>query len=150
MKHYNNSLPINSLSYAAVVLGWMGVLPFVFACAAAWLGYDKMALVIFVNYSVVILSFLGGIRWAQALNGQLEKNDFVLSVIPSLLAWACMALPTAFALIGLLLGFIGIAYLDLHARPLAAPKAFMRLRLGLSLTVISLHFAALAQIWFRN
>ncbi len=79
-----------------------------------------------------------------------RKNDFIWAVIPSLLAWICMALPTAFALIGLLLGFIGVAYLDLHARPLVAPKAFMTLRLGLSLTVIGLHFAALAQIWFKN
>ncbi len=89
-----------------------------------------MTLTIFVNYSVVILSFLGGIRWVQGLNGQLEKNDFIWSVIPGLLAWICMALPTAFALIGLLSGFIGVAYLDLYARPLVAPKAFMKLRLG--------------------
>jgi len=52
----------------------MGILSFVFACAAAWLGYDKMALAIFVNYGVVILSFLGVVRWAQALNDQLEKT----------------------------------------------------------------------------
>ncbi len=74
MKHNKLSLSITSLSYEAIVLGWMGILPFVLACAAAGLGHDKIALIVFVNYCVVILSFLGGIRWAQALNGQLEKT----------------------------------------------------------------------------
>jgi hypothetical protein len=146
---YNNS-SIDDLSLGAKLLGWMGVLPFALAYAAVWIDYVDIGHAVFTGYSAVILSFLGGIRWAQALNGQLPKNDFIVSVMPSLLAWVCLLLPTQFALVGLMLGFIGAAYLDLRARPLVTSRAFLKLRLGLSLSVISLHFAALCQIWFRN
>ena len=132
------------------MLGWLGVLPFLLAWAAVFTGYEKVGLPLFIGYSAVILSFLGGIRWAQALAGQLPKQDFLYSVIPSLLAWVCLQLRPELALVGLALGFAGTAYLDTSGRPLNAPIAFITLRLRLSLAVISLHFAVLCTLSFIN
>ena len=144
----NNSsqgMPGNS-----TMLGWLGVLPFLLAWAGIATGYAEIGLTGFIAYGAVILSFLGGIRWAQALAGQLPKQDFLYSVIPSLLAWACLLLRPEVALVGLALGFAGTAYLDISGRPLHAPKAFITLRLRLSLAVISLHFAVLCTLSFIN
>lgn len=101
-----------------------------------------------VKHQLSFCLFLGGIRRAQAANS--HKNDFVWSEILSSLAWACMLLPTALTLVRLFTGSTGIACFNLHIRPLATAKAFKTLRLCLSLTAISLHLAALAQIGFKN
>jgi Protein of unknown function (DUF3429) len=139
---------LNTLSPMALALGCTGVLPFAFAALGLYLGYyQSFALDLFLYYGAVILSFLGGIRWAQALNGQLDALDFVLSIMPSLLACLSLLLPSRFGLASLALGFIAVAYLDLVLRPLVAPKGFLKLRLGLSIAVISLHFAVLAMVW---
>jgi len=132
------------------MLGWLGVLPFLLAWAGVSMGYEKIGLPLFMTYSAVILSFLGGIRWAQALAGQLSQKDFLYSVLPSLLAWVCLMLRPELALIGLALGFAGTAYLDISGRPLHAPIAFIKLRLRLSLAVISLHLTVLCTLSFIN
>jgi hypothetical protein len=141
---------IQKLPLLPIVLGWMGVLPFVIGVVAVYTRqYEDWAMALFVYYGAVILSFLGGIRWAQALSAQLEKVDYVFAIMPSLFAWLCLALPVKLALIGLALGFTAVAYLDILARPLKAPKAFLRLRFGISLCVIGLHFALLGLVWLR-
>ena len=52
-------------------------------------------------YGAVIASFLGGIRWglvaAEPDEGRVTL-DYVLAVVPSLLAWAELALPPAWDL----------------------------------------------------
>lgn len=149
MNHDNrNSLP--ALPMNAWMLGWLGVLPFLMSYIGILMGHEKTGLMLFVGYGAVILSFLGGIRWAQALAGQLSKVDFLYSVAPSLLAWASLSLGAVWALIGLMVGFACMAYLDTSGRPLRAPKSFISLRLGLSVAVVSLHFAVLCTLWFRN
>jgi hypothetical protein len=145
----NNKSP-SSIAGNSTMLGWLGVLPFLLALAGVLMGYEEVGLPMFIGYSAVILSFLGGVRWAQALAGQLPKQDFLYSVIPSLLAWVCLLLRPEVALVGLALGFAGTAYLDISGRPLNAPIAFITLRLRLSLAVISLHFAVLCTLSFIN
>ena len=44
------------------MLGCLGVLPFLLAWAGVSMGYEKIGLPLFITYSAVILSFLGGIR----------------------------------------------------------------------------------------
>jgi Protein of unknown function (DUF3429) len=152
VKHSENPdhhLPqLQPLSGLAVVLGWLGVLPFLFPAIAIYLGYNANAMFnIFISYAAVILSFLGGIRWAFALNGQLQKIDLVFSVMPSLLACCSVLMPPTFALIGFILGFIATAYLDAFAKPLPLTRGFLRLRLGITACVIGLHFLVLALLW---
>lgn len=146
----DNNISSQGVPRNSTMLGWFGVLPFLLAWAGVSMGHEKIGLPLFIAYSAVILSFLGGIRWAQALAGHLPKQDFLYSVIPSLLAWVCLMLRPEFALVGLALGFAGTAYLDISGRPLYAPRAFITLRLRLSLAVISLHFAVLCTLSFIN
>jgi hypothetical protein len=137
-----------ALSPMALVLGCLGILPFALAALGMYFGYQpSFALAVFQYYGAVILSFLGGIRWAQALNGQLSGLDFVLSIMPSLLACLSLLLPARLGLVSMAFGFIAVAYLDLVLRPLVASRGFLKLRLGLSIAVISLHFAVLAIVW---
>ncbi len=86
-------------------------------------------------YGAIIASFLGGIRWGLALreSGRAAALDLVLSVVPSLVAWACLALPRPFdaGALGLLLLAWGAVDQDLPRRGLA-PAWFGRLRVILS------------------
>jgi hypothetical protein len=139
---------LKPLSGLAIVLGWLGVLPFLLPAIAIYLGYNANVMFsVFINYAAVILSFLGGIRWAFALNGPLQKIDLVFSVMPSL--WACCSvlMPPTWALIGFILGFIAMVYLDAFARPLPVTRGFLRLRLGITACVIGMHFLVLALLW---
>ena len=90
-----------------------------------------------LTYGVVIASFLGGIRWGMAVaqpNPTRAARDFVLSVIPSLLAWSTLAFPAPWDLraLGALILILGLVDQDLVASG-NAPPWFGRLRLGLSL-----------------
>jgi hypothetical protein len=137
-----------SLPGLAIVLGGLGVLPFLASAIAMYFAYNANTMFsVFSNYAAVILSFLGGIRWAFAVNGQLQKIDLVFAVIPSLLAWCSLSMPPTLALTGFILGFIAMAYLDVFARPLALSRGFLRLRLWITLCVVGLHFLVLALVW---
>ena len=125
-------------------LGAAGLIPFL--CLAALLligaqdipgwtaGGVRRAL---LTYGAVIASFLGGIRWGLALtqpNPARAARDFVLSVMPSLLAWSTLAFPAPWdlRLLGALILILGLVDQDLVASG-NAPPWFGRLRLGLSL-----------------
>ena len=125
-------------------LGAAGLIPFV--CLAVLLligahdilgwtaGGMRTAL---LTYGAVIASFLGGIRWGLALtqpDPARAVRDFVLSVIPSLLAWSTLAFPAPWDLraLGALILILGLVDQDLVASG-NAPPWFGRLRLGLSL-----------------
>lgn len=60
-------------------------------------------------YGAVILSFLGGVRWGNLLNQseQLQQwGPLTLSVLPSLIAWPALLLPSFWMLLVLLVGFV--------------------------------------------
>jgi Protein of unknown function (DUF3429) len=136
------------LSGLAIALGCLGVLPFLVCAIAMHFAYNANAMFsVFSNYAAVILSFLGGIRWAFAVNGQLQKIDLVLAVMPSLLAWCSLLMPPTLTMTGFILGFIAMAYLDVFARPLPLTRGFLRLRLWITLCVLGLHFLVLSLVW---
>ena len=80
-----------------------GATPFIACSAALWLApptYRAFAATVLTAYAAVILSFLGGIQWGLAVNlidtaPKSARNMFLLSVVPSLLAWAMLLLPEA-------------------------------------------------------
>ena len=96
------------------VLSLGGLIPF-FACVLVLLALGitnpvaDPAIAIFRNYSVVILSFLGGIRWGHAIlhshdeGSNIQLAPLSISVVPALIAWATMFLSNAPALALLLL-----------------------------------------------
>ena len=82
-------------------LTFAGAIPFIACSAALWLApnqYRGFAVNILTAYAAIILSFLGGIQWGMAVNlidtaPTSARNIFLLSVVPSLLAWGMLLLP---------------------------------------------------------
>jgi hypothetical protein len=92
----------------------------------------------------VILSFLGGARWALALRGDGSAARFAEAVAPSLLGLLALLLSgrTSIALALLAAGFMAWLLIDLSdAR---WPRAYRRLRLGITGVVLALHAGWLA------
>lgn len=136
------------LAAGALALGWAGVAPFLgLACLALLPNQRAGALVAFLAYSAVILSFLGGVRWGRALAAGAGVGQYVRAVVPSLWGWAAWyLLPPAPALVVLAAGFVLAGAWDACGDALPAPRAFRRLRLGLGLAVVACHALALVAL----
>ena len=129
-----------SLSLAARVLGYAGLLPQIFCIAMILAGHEwrYAALAGGFAYAAAIFSFLGGVWWGQALaSGRATAGAYILAVIPSLIAVA-LFLPWSFGW-----EWPGPALLYLGALILASPLVdrtlgfaapdFLRLRWHLSI-----------------
>lgn len=125
-----------------LVLGLAGLVPFVVLAAAWRLGFAvpiigagepvRMALAV---YAVAILSFLGGVRWGIAIGQEDGKGgrDFVLSVLPALMAWAAFGAARPADLWWLCATMVAWGLMDYGmACRTVAPEWYGRLRLGLS------------------
>ena len=80
-----------SLSRAARVLGYAGLLPQIICIALIAIDHEwrYSALAGGVAYAAAIFSFLGGLWWGQALaSGRATSGAYGLAVMPSLLAVA--------------------------------------------------------------
>ncbi len=80
-----------SLSPAARVLGYAGLLPQIFCIAMILAEHEwrYAALAGGFGYAAAIFSFLGGVWWGQALaSGRASAGAYILAVLPSLLAVA--------------------------------------------------------------
>lgn len=103
---------------AALALGLAGALPFIALAVSVWLLPDTQAtwaLGALIAYGAVVLSFLGGIHWGLALQAG-PPRGFVISVIPSLLAWAALLLPSTLALSLLTVCLVAQLVLDMQIR----------------------------------
>lgn len=124
----------------AVLLGVAGLVPFVGFSVLAVSGSDGglgsiglMPRTLLSAYGAVIASFLGGIRWGAAAARGGGNADYLLAIVPSLLAWTALAAPMPWDLrvLGLLVLAWGLIDQDLARRGLV-PVWLGRLRLGLS------------------
>ncbi|MFN7220860.1 MAG: DUF3429 domain-containing protein, partial [Burkholderiales bacterium] len=104
------------------------------------------------TYAAIIVSCLGGIQWGLGVATESEQPQtanslFLLSVVPSLLAWALLFLPsnTSKVIVALfLVGLVWIVDALLHLQQVI-PAWFFRLRCVISAVVmISLTVAMLA------
>ncbi len=142
---HNNNKPL-----IAYWLGYAGVLPFLFTAInlhTEWPLFTGFALQVFVIYSAVILSFLGGIRWGLALQHPLSVNALILAVAPSLVALGCLLLSTPFWQIAALgIAFLLQGLLDWRHAPDGMPKWMIQLRGQLTLMVLACHGIALAAV----
>ncbi len=131
-----------SIPRAPLLLGLAGLIPFwglalgVGIAPAAGLPAPGVLAFALAAYGAVIVSFLGGIRWGLATtrpNQEAMAVQYGVAIVPSLLAWAALALPMpaalgALGLVGLLLGLVDQGLV----RNGLAPAWFGRLRLILS------------------
>jgi hypothetical protein len=131
---------LNPAPIGAVVLGVAGLIPFLGFAALAVSGTDgglgTLGLsprTILSAYGAVIASFLGGIRWGAAAAREAGSGDYLLAIVPSLIAWAALAAPAPWDLriLGILVLAWGLVDQDLSRRGLV-PRWLGRLRLVLS------------------
>ena len=106
----------------ALLLGWAGVMPFaLFAMGSVlnihlWSWDSTMAL---RAYGACILSFMGGAQWGALLpreGGHAPFLRYLLSVLPALLAFLCLLIPSTAGLIGLIVGFLALLAYALSTR----------------------------------
>jgi hypothetical protein len=87
-----------------------------------------------VTYGALIASFLGGVRWGNALKSvEGQTREYITSVIPSLMAWLALATPRPYdlmLLIGLFLA-LGVSDVGLVLSG-GAPRWYGKLRVGLT------------------
>lgn len=122
-------------------LGYGGLIPFVGLAAAALTvgtlaGIDcRHAL---IAYGAVILSFVGALHWGFAMTQTTLPTDertaaWLWSVVPALLGWTALLLPTRAAALLLIAGFLVHYARDRHLTPLASlPAWYLPLRLRLT------------------
>ena len=124
---------------APLLLGLAGLLPFWGLAIGIGLaplgGTSAPALATaLATYGAVIVSFLGGIRWGLATRDdqRVVAVQYALAVIPSLLAWAALGLPTAWSLAALGVVALVLGPMDLQLVGTLAPVWYGRLRIILS------------------
>jgi len=142
----------------AVWLGALGLIPSAALTVMIWGADEAMVSVAafgIVAYGAVVLSFLGGAHWGFA--GNAMKNQpaaasrlLVMSVVPSLMGWVAVLLPTPWSVALLAVAFVAILPLDRWAlRHALAPRWWLRLRIPLSATVSTLLLLASASAFPR-
>jgi hypothetical protein len=131
---------------AALLLGLGGLIPFG-ACAVLIVTGFKIAVLpdpvaAIVTYAVIILSFLGGVRWGFALrmtDAGLQARAFLLAVGPSIAGWFLLLTPAPMALSAMPIIFIMLLLADRGLSRVGAPPWYFQLRIILTAgAVISL------------
>lgn len=142
----------HSVPPSAIWLGGTGALPFVALSAMTVLAdvsLAQRAVFALTAYGAVILSFLGGIQWGSAMSARppIPAARLVVSVLPSLAAWAALLIAPRMALWILAGLFVGVLFIDLRATKQGfAPAWFPKLRVPLTIVVVaSLIIGALMQ-----
>ncbi|WP_150495293.1 DUF3429 domain-containing protein [Roseibium aquae] len=130
----------------AVWLTAAGFLPFGALSLATFLlpPFDQpRAEVGLMVYGAVILSFLGGVQWGLEMArqridaGAPALGKLSISVVPSLIAWVCVAMPFAVGSVGLAAGLGAMLLYDLYTvRQAHAPEWYPKLRIPVTLAVM--------------
>ncbi|MFC3095487.1 DUF3429 domain-containing protein [Alteromonas sediminis] len=123
----------------AWLLGVAGLLPFVGIPLLATTNTIDWYLAAkgFVSYSAVILSFLGGIHWYDAICGNRSKHQIYVAMLPSILGWLCLAFIPQLMALGLLsVGFLLIMLYDKQVLTLPKDKVVWYTKLRMTLTTV--------------
>lgn len=126
----------------ALVLGFAGLIPFLGLPVAELVHIQSNALEALVTYGAVILSFMGGVQWGLAMRAPPSAGPswlfFAASVVPALVAWAALPLPTRPALVVLATAFALLLAYDIWTiRRGLGPQWYPTLRLLLTAVVIT-------------
>lgn len=131
-------------------LGFLGLIPFVATTIATLLDLGYAApVVIFILYSGLILSFLGGVHWGLALTAEAPlSRHYGWSMLPTIIAFAAVAASwwLSFVTILAVLAASHLFWLNYERRQLAAVEQlnwYLELRQQLTFTVVALHVIVL-------
>lgn len=132
-------------------LGYLGLAPFLLGAFTALLVEDlhQVALRAFLLYSIVILSFMGGVHWGLGLVlGTRQSTRLLIAVMPALIGWSTLlVLPVHLALAILGGAYIAQWFVD---RPILAelpiPPWYLEMRPRLAYTVAGCHLFMLFRL----
>ena len=120
MKNFHDRLA--AVPRTALWLGLAGLIPFVSGGIGVWLnviGDIRFALpLIVLTYGCLIAAFLGGVRWGAAMqNNEVAPlpSQFILAIVPTLMALVAFMLPLPQAFTLLIVLFVAQGVLDLNA-----------------------------------
>lgn len=134
-------------------LGYLGLIPFAlsaFAISFELSIFNTSALLIFVSYSAIILSFLSGVMWGNSLNhkeSSTNRYTLLLSNLFALLAWFSLLHSTdnyTWAIVALMLGFICIRIAEIKLNSAHQDEYYQQLRNRLTTCVCGLHAVVFA------
>lgn len=124
-------------------LGYLGLVPFI--ALSLWLygiaddhPWRAITISLLIGYSATTLSFLGGIRWGQALRGRDgDARRLAVSLVPALLAWASPLVlpPYCFAVLAVAFAAQG-AWDSSSVGDGGVPDWFGRQRIRLTIVVV--------------
>lgn len=139
---------------AALWLGFYGLVPSIVAlCVMAVLPeWRAIGAWVGVAYGAVIASFIGGAWWGLACArapAEALPRHLIFSVVPSLVAWPAVLVPSATGYLVLAMLFASLLPTDrrLHLDEIA-PAWWLRLRRPLSLGMAALHAAGAVILLF--
>ncbi|GAA6183161.1 MULTISPECIES: DUF3429 domain-containing protein [Alteromonadaceae] len=125
------------LKYHAKILGYAGLIPFImlpFFILWETVSYFE-GVGFFIQYSAIILSFLGGVLWFDGINNERSISLLYIAMLPSILAWLSVIwLPPKIALIALACAFTVVIFYEFKLSTLAVWYRSLRIRLT-SITV---------------
>lgn len=144
------SMNMTGIPRAAMLLGFAGVLPFLWGVASmifeplqaftlATLGPRFVGPFVLLSYGTVILSFMSGVLWgfAAADDGPRAALGYGLSVLPALWAFFFVGGGPVSAAIYLIAGYLGVLGIDwLFWKNDLTPKWWMALRIPLTTIVV--------------
>lgn len=150
MKHAMKQQPVRQLPKIMWWLGYGGLIPFFVLTVALLMGISPPLLEDgrlgwwLAAYAAVVLSFIGAVHWGVALGMQdrLEESELgkllLFSVVPTLVAWFSLLLPTYLTLFVLaaLVVFAYFADSVLLFRKLAPGYGKMRLHLTVIVSLL--------------
>ena len=108
----NPTFPAAPLPRSVAWLGYGGLLPFLLPALIAPFdaAHGSVWLEIQRAYGAIILSFVGALHWAFAMQPGIADDDrhrhFIWSVVPALIGWLALILPAFTGLLLLLLGVL--------------------------------------------
>ncbi|GFM76591.1 hypothetical protein PSCICM_24100 [Pseudomonas cichorii] len=150
-----NALPSTSLPKHVCLLGYGGLLPFIFLALLIpfSLDYRTWFEIALVNYGAVILSFVGALHWGFAMTVQDKSAEqhryrFIWSVIPALIAWVATLLPMPLGCLLLVIGLVVHLLQDRRLlRVISLPAWYLPMRLRLTLVAsVCLMLAAMVEV----
>ncbi|ELR66585.1 hypothetical protein C942_04283 [Photobacterium marinum] len=139
-------------------LAYLGLLPFIISILCIWADktlFGLSAQKVFIAYSAVILSFLAGILWGNAIDHikhKLSRNALILSNLFALIAWGVLLhSPESYVIsvLVLLFGFVAVWFAEMKIREIekeGKPEGYQPMRNRLTGLVALMHLMHLMVI----
>lgn len=143
---------MNRVPFAALFIGWLGVVPFAYGVALIFAAPGTLVtfglvssdsdggIFLLETFGAVILGFMGGCLWgfASAPGRQPRVGALAASAIPPALAFLSIRLDPALSCVWLAFGFVVLQAIDLaFQRAGLTPDYWPRLRLPLTAAVMA-------------